>query len=66
VCLLPKPNALVAVSKDTPAVKRCSNRIPQFLINWGCRLTQVVLYNACKTAIVGLVVIVVVVVAIIS
>jgi len=29
--LLPNPNALVAASKDTEAVKLCSNEIHQFL-----------------------------------
>ena len=33
-CLLPHPNALVAVSKGMPAVKLCSNKMLQFLT--GC------------------------------
>jgi len=45
-CLLPNPNALVDVSKGTPAVKLCSNKILHFLT--GFWLMQVVLYNACK------------------
>jgi len=39
---------LVAVSKGMLAVKHCTNEI---LLNWGCWLTQVDLYNGRKTVV---------------
>ena len=44
--LLPNPNALVVVSKGTRAAKLCS--IKSSNIDWGCWLTQVILYNGRK------------------
>jgi len=44
--LLPNPNVLVAVSKAMWAVNLCTNKK---VLNWRCQLTQVDLYNGCKT-----------------
>ena len=49
----PNPNALVAVSKGTRAVKLLFRRNPAVLIS-GCRLKQVVLHNGSRTIVVKL------------
>jgi len=45
-CILPNPNALVAIGKGMWVVKLYSNRILQFL-------TQVILYNGNKKVVVS-------------
>jgi len=52
---IPNLNALVAVSKDMQAVKLLQQN-PRVL-NWGCRLMQVVLYNGCKKIVVVVVIV---------
>jgi len=52
IAFFPHPNVLVTI-KGMRAVKLCSNKNPPVL-NYGCRLMQVVLYNGCKTVVVVL------------
>jgi len=44
-------NVLVAVSKGDWAVKFCSNK-NSAVLNWGCQLSQVVVYNGCKMVVI--------------
>jgi len=55
----PKPNALVAISKRMPHAgsKTLLEQNPPVL-NYGCQLMQVVLYNGPKTVVVVVVVVV--------
>jgi len=46
--LLLNPNVLVAFSKDTEAVKLCTNKNPPVL-NWRCWLMQADLYTTTTT-----------------
>jgi len=64
LALFLNPNVLVAVIKGMRAVKLLHQNPP--VLNWGCQLMQVVLYNGCKKVLVVVAVVVVVVVVFFS